>query len=249
MKATAVAPSNTASLHSLTLMGFSAIAIGETLHSLKQTSVTGFDLIIDSDIPLGSGLGSSAALSVAIVAATMIFLGKKVDKKTVNKIAFIIEQKKHGRPSGGDNAVACFGGMLRFQKLAHAKTAAQKTFTVKKKLTGSFFLIDSGRPVESTGEMVSNVNNLKNEKKDMFENFLQRQEKVTNALLPALQEGYEDAVNQLITEGERNLEQIGVVSDSAKALIAMVEKKGGAAKICGAGGRKKGSGTLSGKNT
>lgn len=54
----------------------------------------------------------------------------------------------------------------------------------------------------------------------------------------------ERLVREAIREGERNLEKLGVVSDSTKNLIRDLEKLGAVAKISGAGGRKDKSGLI-----
>ena len=54
----------------------------------------------------------------------------------------------------------------------------------------------------------------------------------------------EDDIIQIIQAAEKNLEKIGVVSPTVKSLIRLIEKKGGAAKICGGGGRAKGTGII-----
>ncbi|HVA96068.1 MAG TPA: mevalonate kinase [Candidatus Acidoferrales bacterium] len=227
---------NDSSLLTLHSVDLPAIAIGETIAFLQKRLPSEFDLIINSAIPIGSGLGSSAALSVAIVAAVMQFVTKKIDKETVNTIAFRIEQRIHGNPSGGDNTICCYGGIGLFQNKSFTKKLLQSK--------ANFLLIDSGRPTETTGEMVSLVGRLQKENRSMFAQFLSDQEQVTRDLVSVLQNSNEENLMDLIKRGERNLEKIGVVSDSAKSLIALIEKEGGAAKICGAGGRKKGSGML-----
>ncbi|MBI2329936.1 hypothetical protein HYU94_00925, partial [Candidatus Daviesbacteria bacterium] len=49
---------------------------------------------------------------------------------------------------------------------------------------------------------------------------------------------------RIIRDGERNLESIGVVSLFVKSIIRKIEKAGGAAKICGGGGKTKATGIL-----
>ena len=91
------------------------IAIGETLQFFTMIPTQGFELHIDSEIPIGSGHGSSAAVAVSIAGAVSAFLGKNVDKETISKIAIRIEQKKHGNPSYGDVGAVIHGGLILFQ--------------------------------------------------------------------------------------------------------------------------------------
>ena len=85
--------------------------------------------VADASLPIGAGLGSSAAYSVALVAAMHGWRahcareerapGAPLDARErawVNAWAFESERLLHGRPSGVDNAVSAFGGSLAFQE-------------------------------------------------------------------------------------------------------------------------------------
>lgn len=86
--------------------------------------------ILDPTLPVGAGLGSSAAVAVAASAALLrarhsvttsvghtsseAWLTEHLD--TVNRWAFAAETLFHGTPSGLDNTVATLGGVLAFRK-------------------------------------------------------------------------------------------------------------------------------------
>ena len=85
--------------------------------------------VADASLPIGAGLGSSAAYSVALVAAMHGWRAHCAreerapsapldarERAWVNAWAFESERLLHGRPSGVDNAVSAFGGSLAFQE-------------------------------------------------------------------------------------------------------------------------------------
>jgi mevalonate kinase len=118
-----------------------------------------------SSLPVGAGLGSSAALSVATSAAfyklslllrqeqqgdrregfnqieqkqqkdaTAQLLGRPSDAalQKINDYAFQAERMNHGTPSGLDNTVSCYGGILYFIKNAMtSSTTANDSNSVK----------------------------------------------------------------------------------------------------------------------
>ncbi|XP_047981301.1 mevalonate kinase-like [Salvia hispanica] len=104
-----------------------------SIHGDKPAKV-----VVNSELPLGSGLGSSAALCVALSAALLslsdslkldfshqgwqTFGDSELD--LVNKWAFEGEKIIHGRPSGIDNTVSTFGNMIKFRsgELTRIKT-------------------------------------------------------------------------------------------------------------------------------
>lgn len=193
---------------------------------------------IQSEIPVNRGLGSSAALAVTMVTALLNYLKKELDKNLINQIAFEIEKKQHGKPSGCDNSIATFGGTIEFRR--------GKIKSLKIKPNFGFVLIDSGRAVESTGEMVALV-------RRKF-NYLKTKKvikKIGKATVQLIKELKKDDFNKLklktlIAENEKLLEELGVIGKKAQKIIREIEDISGTAKICGAGGIKSGSGIILG---
>ncbi|MAE72258.1 MAG: mevalonate kinase [Gemmatimonadetes bacterium] len=64
-----------------------------------------------SDIPLGAGLGSSAALFVAAAAALSSHMGLPDDRPAIEEWATVAERVFHGSPSGVDVAATARGGI------------------------------------------------------------------------------------------------------------------------------------------
>ena len=76
----------------------------------------GWMATISTDLPLAMGLGSSAALSVALVRALARVVHRPLDDAAVCAGAFEIEKIFHGFPSGIDNTVATYGGLIAFTR-------------------------------------------------------------------------------------------------------------------------------------
>lgn len=209
---------------------------------LKTKFGSDFELKIDSEIPIGCGMGSSAAFSVAVIAGLTNFVGEPWDLAKINGRAYLLEKRHHGNPSGADNTISTYGGFLWFRKEAEGLKIVS-SIQIKRRLP-SLFLINSGRPKETTKEMVSYVHDyyLKHRTKTI-KIFLEI-EKATRTLLRYLVGEEEVSFREWVTTSEMLLEELGVVSDSTRQLIRKIEKIGGAAKISGAGGKKAGSGII-----
>jgi mevalonate kinase len=107
-----------------------------------------------------------------------------------------------------------------------------------------FHLIDTGRPKENTGEMVSYVRQQFTIHHSQFRRLFDENEDQTKRIAVALKEGDEKTLIDAIQKGERTLEGMGVVSKKVTPLIRSIEQSGGAAKILGGGGRTDGAGYL-----
>lgn len=192
---------------------------------------------ITSDIPEGYHLGSSAAVAVGVVAASSYFLKKIWNPQLFNQLAYEAEKLQHGNPSGADNTTVTFGGLIWYRKeLEFLKSIWQLPF---KPALHHFYLLDTGRPKETTGEMVSFVAKQKNLTK-----FLEINERETKRVAVAIKEGNEREFIDAVRKGEKSLENIGMVSAKVIPLIRSIEASGGAAKILGGGGRAGGVGYL-----
>lgn len=210
----------------------------------KRLSITriGNKKEIDSDIPIGCGMGSSAAFAVASSALNIKLKGERWDLEKINQEAYKREKKQHGNPSGGDNTISTYGGFLWYRKEAESlKTFSQ--IHSKRKLS-NLFAINTGRPNESTKEMVSYVAGLYRKRKSKIDSILKDIGEVTKAFLRYLLAEENLSLEALIKGNESLLENLGVVSKSTIQLIREIEKIGGAAKVSGAGGKKDKSGIL-----
>lgn len=73
-------------------------------------------LRITSTIPIASGLGSGAAVSVAMARAISTFLGHPLTTEQISSIAFRVDQTYHGIPSGIDNTVITYNQPIFFTR-------------------------------------------------------------------------------------------------------------------------------------
>ncbi|MDO8269542.1 MAG: hypothetical protein Q7T54_02625 [Candidatus Levybacteria bacterium] len=215
-------------------------SIQKYLHRVHKIPVEKVGIIIGSDIPVGKGLGSSAALSAALSAAFHKLYKIPFTLGSVFEAAYESERFFHGNPSGGDLAASVYGGVLWFRKETESLKLSQR-IELSAKICPEFIVIDSGKPIESTKEMVSLVSKMKKKKVSAF---CEEQEIVAKNLSTALIQGNKEVISRCISEAQTNLDKIGVVGSVAKNIILELKNSGVFAKISGGGGIKKGSGII-----
>ena len=203
------------------------------------------DYTIKSDIPIARGLGSSAAFSAAGTAAFLDFYtGKSHPIELINNLAYKVEKAFHKNPSGVDSTTSTFGGLVYFRKeFEFLKGIYKLAFKIPKKIEEKLYLIDSGKPIETTGEMVDLVGKYYNKHPKSAEEIFNKIERITKRLVISLVKEDVQLFAQQIKNNENLLEKIGIVSVSTKNLLQELSKYG-FGKITGAGGKKTGSGYL-----
>ncbi|MCX6791569.1 MAG: hypothetical protein NT149_00845, partial [Candidatus Gottesmanbacteria bacterium] len=210
----------------------------------KLIKVPDMSISIISDISAGYHLGSSAAVAIGVVCAVSYFLKKVWNPTLFNQLAYEAEKIQHGNPSGADNTVVTAGGFLWYRKeLEFLRSFWQLPFKLPTALN-HFFLIDTGRPKESTGEMVAYVRQQFTIHNSQFKKLFDINEEQTKRIAVALKERDEKTLIDAMKKGGRTLEEMGVVSKKIIPLIRKIEHAGGAAKILGGGGRTDGVGYL-----
>lgn len=211
---------------------------------MKIGMLPSMKITVASEIPTGYHLGSSAAVAVATVGALVYFLTKIWNPDQINDIVYEAEKKMHGNPSGGDNTAITYGGFLWFRKeLECLKIKVPLAITLPRTLN-HFFLIDTGRSKESTGELVGFVNSKLKLQTSKYERIFSENEKQTKRLTKAILDENETELIDAIQKGERTLEDMGVVSKKVQPFMRSIEADGGAAKILGGGGIAQGVGYL-----
>lgn len=210
--------------------------------NFDDTLLENLNISINSSLPIGRGLGSSASFAVALSGGVLALLNPKVSKKRINELAYIIEKEFHGDPSGVDNTVCTYGGYIRFKKDEYNKQSFKRIKA--KRILDSLLLLDTGKPMETTKQMVMYVKERYNKFPKKTKKILTNIGKITEEFFTLLLNTKKLSLDVLIKENEKLLEELGIVSESTKRLIKKIEGIGGAAKITGAGGIRTNSGMI-----
>lgn len=206
---------------------------GKAVHDLELVDL--------GKLPIGSGLGSSAAYAHAAFLSLLKHFGLDATKKDLYEMVQESERFAHGNPSGVDATAVVYGGLLEFFRQndqVNINQLGDENNVLKKT---NFFLVDSGRPIETTREMVEAVSDRVKSNQETAKVLEEIGELTTKMITQVRQNQFEAG---LLADNEKLLEKLGVVGDKAKKMIAELEEIGAVAKITGAGGIKDGSGML-----
>jgi mevalonate kinase len=211
------------------------VALGEAAAALGEPPGP-LALSIASELPIGSGFGSSAAAAVAIVAGLFAWRGRPLAARSVERLALEVERRQHGLPSGVDTATTLHGGLLWARRLAGGELASERV-AARSPLLGRLRVYDTGAPPEPTGAVVAAVRERQGRAPLLHERLFDRMSAAAQALRAELEKAGEDPprVAELIREHEACLEELGVVPAPVRELVRRIEGEGGAAKISGAG--------------
>lgn len=192
----------------------------------------GVSVEINSNIPISSGLGSSASMHVALAKAVAGAYGKDLTTEEANNHAYALEQIIHGTPSGGDNSACSFGGLIWFRKAQPKNEIISLREEIPHKLE-NFVLVNVGTPEKSTGELVQQV-------RDLEENFrnerVENLRKLTEEMRIVLRKNNTKRMKDIMNEAQLNLKELTVSAPKIDELCNAVKSIGGAAKLSGAGG-------------
>ncbi len=196
-------------------------AISLLLDVVDTDSLTGFHVNMQTDLLIGCGMGSSAAVVLSVLKAVIHYLQVPIQSELLFTLAHQAETMQHGKSSGLDLKSSWHGGCLYFK---------DGQITARTPSTLPFYLINTGQPHTTTGECVAAVAPyFKNTQ--IGEDFAN----VTNAIDEALQFTHQKNLIYAIRENHKLLKTLGVVPEKVQQLIAAIEREGGAAKISGAG--------------
>lgn len=180
----------------------------------------GLNIKLQSDIPIGCGMGSSAAALISLITALIAYFKLEIESEKLLQLAKEVENFQHGYSSGLDLIMSLYGGCVYVQNGQHYPRVVPPL---------SFYLVNTGVPSCSTGECVAAATPYF--KTSTIGNDFAS---ITTALDKALQAGQTN-IAELIHENHSLLVKIGVVPNRVQAFINTVQKIGGVAKVCGAG--------------
>lgn len=192
----------------------------------KNNFDKGITIKIESDIPIGAGLGSSSACCVA-AAASILNLFNITDEKEVLELAINAEKTIFPNTSGADCTVSVSGGIIEYQKeKGFSKIETENEF--------NFIIIDSEQ-VHSTDKVVERVRKFKENNSDVFTELCSEEERLIAKALDSMKKNDLETIGKCMAQNQMFLEQIGVSNDELLSITKEIEKITFGAKITGAG--------------
>lgn len=204
-----------------------ASCINETLKNLNKPQ-NGLLIRVHSAIPIGRGLGSSAAIAIAIVKSLFAFYGKRAQPKELMSLVHIAETFAHGNPSGIDMIAASSEFPLWFQKEKKIESL---------QINRPLFLVvaDTGR-FGDTHKAVRSVNDAYIVNPEKIQKSLNQLGTITFEARAALLVGNMNRLGKLIDFAQDELMAIGVSDEGINRLVDAARKAGAlGAKLTGGG--------------
>lgn len=215
------------------------------LGALVPGNGTGCDLELHAGIPARAGLGSSAALSVALVQGLCLARRIAVRPPDVREMAHEIEKIFHGDPSGLDDTVAVYGGFCLFCR-SGVESVELRGAPVGSRITPQAFqvpipptrlLLAFGSRQSTTRHMVELVRRRRALERPVVDSLFDRIDTCLWSGLAALRRGDTAALGGAMLDNHRALQLLGVSNKDLDDLVRLAVAAGAAgAKLTGAGG-------------
>jgi len=132
------------------------VALGELAIALNDRRLPPLTIRVSSNLPVGSGFGSSASIAVALIGGVLALVDDKVNKGLVDSLALEVERRQHGLPSGVDHKTVLYGGVVLAERGADGEVSISK-LDQSSPVVDRLQVYQTGQPVETTGEVVAAV--------------------------------------------------------------------------------------------
>ena len=187
----------------------------------------GLEVVIDSKIPPGVGLGSSSACCVA-AAGSISGLFTKYSRQKILDLALNAERIIFKDASGADSTVCTFGGIMQYDK--------EKGFN-KLEVNSDFHLVvANSMQIHSTSKIVSKVREFREKNPQIFASLCEKESQLIRHVCEDLKNNNLPLLGKNMFENQDYLEQIGVSNEKIRSMINIAKKTCLGAKITGAGG-------------
>jgi mevalonate kinase len=204
-----------------------ASCINETLKQLNKPQ-NGLLIRIHSSIPIGRGLGSSAAIALAIVKSIYSFFDQKVEQRILMSLVHLAETVAHGNPSGIDMAAASSDIPIWFQKGKSIETLqiGEPLYVV---------VADTGR-FGDTHSAVASVKDAYLANREKMRKSINILGEITLEVRRTLSKGDTKMLGRQLNLAQDELIELGVSDEGINRLIAMARNAGAlGAKLTGGG--------------
>ena len=189
----------------------------------SNQNVGGLEITINSDIPVGVGLGSSSACCVAATASTSgLFNG--LSREEIINLAIDAEKTIFADTSGADPTVCTYGGIIEYPSI--------------KKIDNTFDLnlvIANSMIPHSTKRSVEKVSKFKENNEVRFSQLCKFETKLIDGIILDMKNNDAIALGLKMSENQKYLEEIQVSNDTLHDMISSLKEISLGSKITGAG--------------
>ena len=189
----------------------------------SDQNVSGLEITIDSDIPIGVGLGSSSACCVA-AAASISGLFNKLSREEIINLSIEAEKTIFPDTSGADCTVCTYGGMIEYPSIEKIGN----TFDLN-------LLIANSMIPHSTKRSVEKVNKFKENDEDRFSQLCNLENGLIDEVIVAMKNNDATTLGLKMSENQKYLEEIQVSNDMLRGMISSLKEISLGIKITGAG--------------
>ncbi|MCB9555410.1 MAG: mevalonate kinase [Deltaproteobacteria bacterium] len=186
------------------------------------------ELDLETTLPIGAGLGSSASLAVALAEIALRLAERRPSEEEINQLAYRLEQLAHGAPSGVDNTVIAYRQPIVFKSRKEIRSL---------NLSAPLQLLIADTGVQaSTAAVVAGVAQRATANSAWFADLLGQADALVDQAALALENAELERLGRLLNANHRLLVELGVSSSELDRLVEAALAAGAkGAKMTGAG--------------
>lgn len=202
-------------------------------HLNIDTTRMGFQIDLEGDLVCASGIGASAASCVAIVRSLNDEFKLGLNDEQVNEAAYEGEKGYHGTPSGLDNTVSTYGGLVWFERDLSGGPPKFERLKLKKAV---HLVIASTGITASTTVVVGAVKIRKEANTKWFDSISEKYNQVVHDGKDALIQLNLPKVGELMNKNHELLQELSVSCEELDNLVKVARENGAiGAKMTGTG--------------
>ncbi len=197
-----------------------------------DSSKQGMQIEFGGDLTCASGVGASAASCVALARAINEEYNLGFDDEKINEAAYEGEKGYHGTPSGLDNTVSTYGGIIWYKR-EPSKPIQFERIKLDKPI---YLVVASTGLTASTTEVVGNVRKKKDTDPDWFKKIAKEYEDALERAIQALKEQNLEVVGEMMNKNHELLQELTVSCKELDHLVSVARENGAlGSKMTGTG--------------
>jgi mevalonate kinase len=205
-----------------------AFTIRKAVSTLQLVYIPACSIRITSTIPIAGGMGSGAAVSVAVLRAFSAAVGHPLTDQQISNLVYETERIYHGTPSGIDNTVITYAQPVYF-----VRGKSVEILSVKNPFT--LVIADTGLK-SPTSLAVSDVRQAWQQDPQQFNQLFDSAGEIAEAGRTAIETGRVEDIGALMDENHAVLQKMGVSCPELDILVEAARTAGAiGAKLSGAG--------------